>query len=56
MEEFRESAILFGSLEKCMCADHIVGRILERIVEGIIDVALRSKMNNRTDLIFVEQM
>jgi hypothetical protein len=56
MEEFCEPAILFRRLEQGMCTNHIICRILKGIIEGIVDVALRGKMNNRTYLIFVKQM
>jgi hypothetical protein len=33
MEEFGEAAIFLGCLEKGVCTNHIVHRILERIIK-----------------------
>jgi hypothetical protein len=56
MEEFGEAAIFLGCLEKGMCTYYIVRRILERVIEGVVDVALRCEMDNCTYGIFVKQM
>jgi hypothetical protein len=39
-----------------MRADHIVGCVLEGIIEGIVDVALSGEMDNRTYAVFMKQM